>query len=141
MKGKFFFCFIWFLSSVALRAQGRLEVTVNGIRDVKGSVWVGLFTNEADFPKKAAEGKIVKVTGSSIHVVFENLKTGNYAVSIFHDANANGKLDKNSLGIPKEGFGFGNNAMGTFGPPSFEKAKAVVEKEGVAKQVIKMRYM
>ena len=26
------------------------------------------------------------------------------------------------MGIPKEGYGFSNNAAGLFGPPSFDKA-------------------
>ncbi|WP_317168907.1 DUF2141 domain-containing protein [Lunatibacter salilacus] len=33
-----------------------------------------------------------------------------------------GKLRTNALGIPRDGFGFSNDTMGTFGPPSFEKA-------------------
>jgi len=32
------------------------------------------------------------------------------------------KIDKNFLGIPKEQFGFSNNAMGKLSAPSFEKA-------------------
>jgi uncharacterized protein (DUF2141 family) len=31
------------------------------------------------------------------------------------------------MGIPKEGFGFSNNAKGTFGPPSLEKMIFEVE--------------
>ena len=34
----------------------------------------------------------------------------------------NEKLDTNFFGIPKEQFGFSNNAKGRFGPPSFESA-------------------
>ncbi len=40
-----------------------------------------------------------------------------------HDANGNGKLDSNMMGIPKEGFGFSNDATGSFGPPGFDEAK------------------
>jgi uncharacterized protein (DUF2141 family) len=38
-----------------------------------------------------------------------------------HDANDNGKLDRNFMGIPSEGYGFSNNA-GEFGPASFADA-------------------
>jgi uncharacterized protein (DUF2141 family) len=31
----------------------------------------------------------------------------------------NGKLDTNRLGIPREGYGFSNDAKGWLGPPSF----------------------
>ncbi|MFN7603100.1 MAG: DUF2141 domain-containing protein [Bacteroidota bacterium] len=41
------------------------------------------------------------------------------------------------MGIPKEGYGFSNNVMGSFGPPSFEKAKFKLT-DGVIQ--IKLRY-
>ena len=47
------------------------------------------------------------------------LPTGVYAVGIFHDLNGDGALSKNFLGMPKEPFGFSNNARARFGPPSF----------------------
>src|SRR5688572_9305143 len=121
-------------------SQGSIEVTVTNIKDAKGNIRVGLFNNEDDFLEKAIEGKVVKSTGTDVTVVFENLKPGDYAVSIIHDENENGDIDKNFLGIPKEGFGFGNNAMGSFGPPDFKDAKVSVGGEKV-KQVISMRYM
>jgi uncharacterized protein (DUF2141 family) len=123
---------------IQARAQGSLEVTVENIKEAKGTIRVGLFTNENDFLKKVADGKVVKANVGTVTVVFENLKRGDYAVSVIHDENENGELDTNVVGIPKEGFGFGNNAMGTFGPPSFDKAKITLDKS--AKQVISLRY-
>ena len=58
-----------------------------------------------------------------VQVSFENISPGDYAISVMHDANENNELDSNAFGIPKEGFGFSNDVMGMFGPPSFEKAK------------------
>jgi uncharacterized protein (DUF2141 family) len=40
-----------------------------------------------------------------------------------HDSNSNQKLDTNWIGIPKEGYGFSNNAKATLGPPSFDQVK------------------
>jgi uncharacterized protein (DUF2141 family) len=125
--------------SSALSAQGKLEVTVRKIKETKGSVRVGLFINEKDFLKKASTGKVVKVTAHEIVVNFEDLQPGDYAISIIHDENENGALDTNMIGIPKEGFAFGNNAMGTFGPPSFQSSKITIEKD-LVKQVIDMKY-
>ncbi|HEY0652553.1 MAG TPA: DUF2141 domain-containing protein [Chryseosolibacter sp.] len=116
-----------------------IEVTVKNIKEQKGSIRVGLFTNEDNFLKKAVEGKVVKVSGSEVKVVFENLKAGEYAVSVIHDENDNGELDTNAIGMPKEGFAFGNNAMGMFGPPSFDKAKVSVAGT-VIKQTIDLKY-
>jgi uncharacterized protein (DUF2141 family) len=127
-------------SAIQTSAQTSLEVTVKNIKGAKGTIRVGLFTNENDFLKKAAEGKIVKATGTEVTVVFENLKPGDYAVSVIHDENENGELDSNLVGIPKEGFGFGNNAMGMFGPPDFQQAKVKLQATPV-KQVISLNYM
>ncbi len=121
-------------------AQITLQVTVKGIKEIKGSVRVGLFNTEDDFLKKAVYGEVVKVNGSEATVVFKSLPAGEYGVSVIHDENENGELDSNMIGIPKEGFGFGNNAMGTFGPPSFKEAKIKVDADHATHQV-QLRYM
>ena len=48
-----------------------------------------------------------------------------FAISVIHDMNGNGKLDTNLFRIPKEPYGFSNNAGATFGPPKFEAAAFV----------------
>ena len=65
------------------------------------------------------------------------LPHGEYAIAIFVDANRNGKMDKNFLGIPKEQYGFSNNVMGRMAAPSFEQAK--FEVTGPTTQNIKLR--
>ena len=57
------------------------------------------------------------------HEFIINLPEGIYAIALFVDVNKNLKIDKNFLGIPKEQFGFSNNAMGKLSAPSFEQAK------------------
>ena len=120
--------------------QGKIEVVVKNIKEPKGSIRIGLFNNEDDFLHNAVEGKVLKASGTEVVVIFENLRAGEYAVSVIHDENENGKLDTNSIGIPKEGFAFGNNAMGMFGPPSFDKSKVKVEKNTIL-QEIKLKYL
>ena len=51
---------------------------------------------------------------------------GTYAVKLHIDENENGELDTNFLGIPKEQFGFSNNAK-ALGIPKFEAASFVVD--------------
>ncbi|MBT1696529.1 DUF2141 domain-containing protein [Fulvivirgaceae bacterium PWU4] len=141
MKTKYvFFGIVCLLAASRAIAQSTLEVTVKNIREAKGSVRIALFTNEQDFLKKAAHAKVVDATGKEIKVVFEGLTPGVYGVSVFHDANGNGTLDKNLMGMPTEGFAFGNNAMGMFGPPSFEKAQVTVG-PGASSHVIDLKYM
>lgn len=120
--------------------QNRLEVVVKNIKETKGTVRVGIFKDEKTFLKEATIGKVVKATTGEMKVVFENIPAGTYAVSVIHDENENGELDSGMFGIPKEGFGFANDAMGTFGPPSFEKASIKID-EGPKIISIGMKYM
>jgi uncharacterized protein (DUF2141 family) len=116
-----------------------VEVIVKNIRAPKGSIRIGLFTNQKDFMKTPVQGRVVKAIGTEVTVVFEDLPAGDYAISVIHDENENGELDSNKMGIPKEGFAFGNNAMGSFGPPAFEKAKISLNGLNVV-QTVKLKY-
>lgn len=65
------------------------------------------------------------------------LPDGEYAIAAFLDLNKNEKMDKNFIGIPKEQYGFSNNAMGRMSAPSFEQAKFKVS--GPTTHDIKLR--
>ena len=53
-----------------------------------------------------------------------------WAAQAFHDENRNGVIDRNLLGIPKEGLGFSNDAPFRFGPPAFADAAVQVVAPG-----------
>ena len=65
----------------------------------------------------------------TITVVLKDLPGGDYAVAAFHDENGNGERDRNVLGMPTEGYAFGNDAIGRMGPPTFEDAAVTVGEE------------
>ena len=71
--------------------------------------------------------------------MFRHVVPGTYAVSLFHDENANGRLDK-TMGIPSEGYGFSRDAAIRFGPPKFDAAKVTVAAADVILP-IKVRYI
>ncbi len=54
---------------------------------------------------------------------------GTYAIAAFHDANSNGKIDSNFLGIPKEGYGVSNDPRPRFRAPRFAEASVVVQRD------------
>ena len=60
------------------------------------------------------------------HEINLKLEKGYYGIKIYIDKNLNGKFDTNFFGIPKEQFGFSNNAIGLVGPPTFEKSMIYV---------------
>jgi len=43
-------------------------------------------------------------------------------MSVIHDENRDGELATNLMGVPKEGYGFSNDAKASLGAPSFEAA-------------------
>ncbi|MFT5619008.1 MAG: hypothetical protein ACI85I_002245, partial [Arenicella sp.] len=124
-----------FLVSVAFLLLGSGEkeekgctLTVN-IEDIKtdnGYILLILFKGENGFPTqqdKAYTYDGVKVSDKKAVFTFKNLPSGTYAIAALHDANSNGKLDTNFLGIPKEDFGASNDAKVSFGPPKYQDAK------------------
>lgn len=123
-----------FASTLAAQAAD-LSVQVDGVLASGGSVSVGLFdaAGASAFPKTPSAGQRV-AAGGSVSVVFRNLAPGRYAVSAFHDQNDNQQLDRGAFGIPKERYGFSQDARGAGGPPEFRDAAFEV-KEGVDNRV------
>ena len=118
------------VSVVVFAQQNTLTVNITGINSIKGNVYVYLYTSEEGFPIEISKANSYKkAEGNSNHVTvfFKNLKPGTYAVSVFHDIDANGKINQNFLGIPKEPVGVSNNAKGFMGPPKYEDAKFLFE--------------
>jgi uncharacterized protein (DUF2141 family) len=109
--------------------RGSLSVVVVGLENDKGQVVIALLDSaEAyDEEKLAFREAMPKIEGGKVSVTFDDIPYGTYALKVIHDENGNGKLDTNFMGIPKEHFGFSNNAMGSFGPPDFEQAKFAFE--------------
>jgi uncharacterized protein (DUF2141 family) len=127
------------MASAASIAQTKLTVTIENIKGKKGSLRLGVFDSEDGFLKKAIGGRVIKPEGDKVTIVFDDLKPGKYAISIIHDENDNNEVDKKAFGIPKEGLGFSNNAMGKFGPPTFEESSFTLD--GQKEIVIKMLYL
>ena len=100
-----------------------VKVHINGLKNSKGKLLVGLYTDEASFLKKQFKSKVVTIENEKGTLVFKDVPEGIYAVSFIHDKNDNGKMDTNFMGIPKEDYGCSNNAKGFMGPPKWEDAK------------------
>jgi uncharacterized protein (DUF2141 family) len=120
-----------------------IKVVVAGLHSNVGEVDCALFGSAEGFP--GDYGKAIKTTKSKIEngqgvCTFSGVAPGDYAVSVFHDENGNGKLDTNFLGMPKEGVGASNDASGHFGPPRFDDARFSY-KGGLQALTIHVRYL
>ena len=78
--------------------------------------------------KGIIDGVIEDVKTGNATYIFE-LPKGTYAIGIFADTNYNNEMDRNVFGVPKEQYGFSNDAKGSFGPPSFKDASFTVDGE------------
>jgi len=78
------------------------------------------------------------IENGKAHAMLTGLPQGTYALSVFHDVNANGKLDT-FMGIPKEGYGFSRNPPFRPRAPKWEEAEIPVG--GEANVAIKLRYV
>ena len=126
-------------SSFSQTPQSEVLVVVDGLRNREGKIVAALFDRPENFPHEAVRGKVIGIGERGITFIFDDVKPGRYALAVIHDENDNGKLDTNAIGIPIEGFAFGNNAMGFFGPPSFKKASIAMEESRVI-QRLRIRY-
>jgi uncharacterized protein (DUF2141 family) len=127
----------------AASARGRVVVDLLGLKSDAGQVLAALFRTSAGFPEepqRAQQRKTVKIRGRRVELAFDDVPPGVFAVSLFHDEDANGKMKTGMFGIPSEGYGFTRDARGSFGPPSFEDARLQVSAGETKKVTIRMKY-
>ncbi len=127
-------CASW-LSVVPARAAD-LTVVVSNITSNAGNVMLGLFDSASTFPKTVTKFAMAAAAerdaAARVTLVLRDLTPGTYALSAYHDLDANGQLNNNMMGLPVEPYGFANNARGSFGPPSFQAASVALPAQGVA---------
>lgn len=139
------FLFFYFLIAFNVTAD-ELTINISG-QNKSGILNLAIYNNAEAYDRSVkgegrSEGGFFSGIDSFIelkesHKFVINVPEGIYAIALFIDANKNMKIDKNFLGIPKEQYGFSNNAMGTLSAPSFEQAKFQVK--GNSTQNIKLK--
>lgn len=121
--------------------RATVEVDLTALRNMRGSIQACLTRSAAHFPNCKTDPDALRrtVPASIRRVQFNDVPAGRYAVSVFHDENANQKLDK-LVGIPKEGFGFSRNPVIRFGPPRFERVSIELA-PGFTRTSVRMQYL
>jgi len=129
--------FGWTAPSIA----GELRVSIEGARNGSGNFRVALFRTPEDFPKKEGlfQEAVVPAASNITEAVFSDVPKGTYGIAAFHDENDNLLFDKNFVGFPEEGFGFGNDAPVFLGPPDFLEA-AVKVGDTIKRVSLTLRY-
>ena len=104
-----------------------LRIHVDGLRNSTGVVGSVIFKSADGWPedtKKCFRHGPTPISPGQRQatVVWEHLPPGDYGVAAIHDENRNARLDRNFIGIPKEGFGFANNPHVGLSAPPFQAA-------------------
>ena len=133
----------------ALSAE--LRLTINGVRSARGEILIALYDDPAGFQSAIANvgkrglmpdsgrliGTAIRANRGTASTIFTQLPPGRYAIIVVHDEDDDGRLSKGALGIPTEGYGFGNDARGFLGlsAPSFDAAAITIGNANVSTAV------
>jgi len=122
-----------------LQAQDEIladvTVIISNFESNTGKAYVALYNSEATFLNKGFEATFSKIENNTCTLVFKAVPQGLYAISMFHDENENNKFDTAVFGIPKEDYGFSNNATGFMGPAKWEDAKFKVGNTSITQNI------
>lgn len=127
------------LAVAAPGAADTLTVEVTDVASSRGVVRVALCTAETFLSPACPLAASATAQAGRTTVVVE-APPGRYGLQAFHDANANHRIDRDFLGLPAEGIGFGNDAPMRFGPPDFADA-AVEIGPADGRTSFRMRYL
>ena len=131
-----------FLASPAFsESSSTVLIEVAGFKNTRGTLNCRLFTKAADFPD--GEGIVtlrVPITGPNTSCSFSNVEPGTYAIAVVHDENGNGKLDKNFVGVPSEGYGVSNNKTYALSAPKWDESTFKLGATESKALQVKLRY-
>lgn len=109
-----------------------LTLVIRNLRSMNAPVIVGLYRDNKQF--LLAEGRLstysFKPDSKTITAQIDDQDFGEYAIAVFQDENNSGKMDKNILGLPTEGWCLSNNFRPNLKRPTYEDCNFVYnEKE------------
>lgn len=100
---------------------GKLVVEVQNVRDDSGNIRASLYREPDSFRKEDKALKVVSLPAKAgmLSLSFNDLPPGRYSLMVYHDSNADQKLNLRLGMFPIEGYGLSNNPK-VMGPPKFE---------------------
>lgn len=120
-------------------AAGDLRVIVSNVTGGTGSLivrvydraerWLGdeVYLRRSQDVSTARQGDSVTLELS--------LPPGDYALSVFHDIDGDGRMARNFFGLPQEPAGLSNNATPRFGPPKWRDARFELREAPVVQRI------
>lgn len=121
-----------------------LTIEVTNLKNSDGSLILNLYNKDGTIPDEKFQAYYkqaeVAIKSKRARFTFKGIPGGTYAVTVLHDENKNGKIDKKfMLPIPKEGVGFSNYThFGLSNRPNFKDASFTLNKDKT--MVVKVIY-
>jgi uncharacterized protein (DUF2141 family) len=104
---------------------GALKVEASGFNNASGHAIAKLFLPGQNVRQRGHFEIKADIRGGKASLAFPALPPGDYALVVFHDANDNGTIDHNLIGVPNEALGFSNGFKLSLlsGLPTFDRLR------------------
>lgn len=109
-------------AAAAQETTHEITVEISNARNQKGEMCIAIFQNGRGYPndlKEAVTRQCVAINNLPWRF---RVPAGEYAIAVLHDEDGDKLMTTRFLGVPKEGYGFSNNAPSKLGPPAWDKA-------------------
>lgn len=120
--------------------RGDLMLEISDIRNTKGEILIAVFNQSEGFPEDESKffraDTIRGLRGTTARTLFKDLTYGEYAITLMHDENVDGKMEYSWIGMPQEGYGFSTNYRPKFRAPKFEETSFQFTEQG---QVVRIK--
>lgn len=123
-----FLAFLLTTTSLTAQTTCRLTLEVVGMKEKKGNLLISVYNSAEDYLKKPVKTLTTPVDALTKRITLL-LETGTYAVVVYQDENANGRIDRNFFHLPTEPSGFSRDARPKFGPPRYKPASFALSED------------
>jgi uncharacterized protein (DUF2141 family) len=110
---------------------GDVTVTLTGVQARGGQVLVALQSRDQFMQAGGFSHRIEAPAAGTVTITFSDVPAGDYALSAFHDENADSQMQSSAIGIPVEGWAM-SNGDALMGPPTFDLVRVSIPADGGA---------
>lgn len=109
-----------------------VQLQIHGVESDQGKLRIAVFAGAAGFPdhSQAVQRCSVEPADCDQPLTLVLPNTGEFAIAVYHDIDANRQLNRAAFGYPTEPYGFSRDARSTFGPPDYQAAAVQIEASG-----------
>jgi uncharacterized protein (DUF2141 family) len=126
------FSFLLAMAIAGTAAAADVTIVVKGVRSNQGQVAALAFQQAKGFPDQfalALRQATVPASKGDVTITLKDLPPGKYALTVMHDQNADGVLQRNLFGVPQEGVGVTGKPLGNRAPKFAESVIEITQDE------------